>query len=99
MVDLWTLEELAIEGGASGVRIATRNWQVRNTTAYTRPDVSTGDDDTNVYRGFFGKRYVHGESLPFGAQQFSTTNQRVGVCGDGLSMLLRMGWAKVRWSA
>jgi hypothetical protein len=98
-IDLWTLEDIAIERGASELRVYMRTWSVRNTTPYTRTDVSTGDDDTNVYRGFYGRRFKHGEVLQIGAQQYSTTNDRVGGSGDALSLLMRVGWAKARWSA
>ena len=39
----------------------------------TRTDVSTGDQQTNMYRGYFGQRYRNGLALQFGAQQVGTS--------------------------
>ena len=55
------------------VRVYIRSWRVRRTTPVTRTDVSTGDQQTNLYRGFFGRRYDDGAALQFGAQQYGTT--------------------------
>jgi hypothetical protein len=100
-VQLWPMEEVAIERGASELRIHMRTWRQRRTTAHTRVDVSTGDEDTNIYRGFYGKRFSHGEALQIAAQQFSTQVRRSGIGGDGdaLSLLARVGIARDRWSA
>ncbi|HKW47776.1 MAG TPA: hypothetical protein VJN70_10035 [Gemmatimonadaceae bacterium] len=98
-VQLWTLEELRIEWGATEVRVYTRTWRVDRTTPYTRADISTGDQQTNLYRGYFGKRFGGGEGIQFGAQQYGTTPPgRVSPSSDQISLLGRLGWAKRGWS-
>lgn len=98
-VQLWTLEELRIEPGATEVRVYMRSWRVDRTTPYSRTDVGTGDQQTNVYRGFFGRRYRRGQGFQLGAQQYGTTpSQRRSPSSDLLSVLGRVGWARGRWS-
>jgi len=91
---LWTLEELRIERGATEIRVYSRTWRVVRTTPYSRVDISTGDQQTNLYRGFFGKRWNHGEGLQLAAQQYGTTQPVRGApSSDQLSLLGRLGWA------
>ena len=98
-VQLWTLEELRIEWGATEVRVYTRTWRVERTTPYSRADISTGDQQTNLYRGFFGKRFAGGEGIQVGAQQYGTTPPgRFSPSSDQISLLGRLGWAKHGWS-
>ena len=94
---LWTLEELRIERGATEIRVYMRSWRVDHTAPYTRVDATTGDQQTNVYRGFFGKRYDHGQALQFGMQQYGTTPDR-GASSDQLTMLGRLGVARAGWT-
>lgn len=94
---LWTLEELRIEQGPTELRLYMRSWRVDHTTPYTRVDATTGDQQTNLYRGFFGKRYGHGEAIQFGAQQYGTTPDR-GASADELTLLGRVGVARRGWS-
>lgn len=96
-IPLWSLEDIAVERSAGEVRISLKTWAVQSTTAYTRTDVYTGDENTNLYRGYYGKRYRHGEGFQLGAQQFSTTNPRSGG-GDELSILSRVAIGKANWS-
>ena len=98
-VQLWTLDQVFMERAAGEIRVHARTWQPERTTPYTRTDVLTGDEDTNVYRGLYGKRFDRGEGLQVGAQQFSTTSPRSGGGGDGLSVLARTGVARTSWSA
>lgn len=98
-VQLWTLEEVAVERDADELRVFLRSWSVNSTNAYTRTDVYTGDEDTNIYRGWFGRRYRSGWALQTGGQQYSTTNDRVGGSSDLLGLFLRVGWAKGSWRA
>jgi len=51
-IDLWTLEEVSVERGASELRVYLRSWTVDHTTPYTRADVLTGNNETNLYRAF-----------------------------------------------
>ena len=94
-VPLWPLEELRIERGATEVRIYTRTWRVDRTTPYTRTDISTGDQQTNLYRGFFGRRWAKGEGAQVAAQQYGTTPPFRGEpSSDQLALLGRIGWAR-----
>jgi len=97
-VQLWTLEHVSVEQFANELIVRLRSWQVDRTTAYTRTDVSTGDEDSNLYRGFYGKRFSGGGGIQAGGQQYSTTAARLGGGGDALSLLLRAGVARQRWS-
>jgi hypothetical protein len=72
---------------------------VDRTTPYSRTDVYTGDQATNLYRGLFGRRYRHGEALQFAAQQYGTDPGRLSESSDQLGVLARVGIARPRWSA
>jgi hypothetical protein len=98
-VQLWTLEEVAVERGADEVRVHLRSWRVDRTAVDTRTDVGTGDVDTNYYRGFLGRRFGHGEAVQLAAQQYgySSGNELFGG-GDQLAVLARVGWAWRRFS-
>ncbi len=94
-IPTWSLEEVVVERGADELRVHMRSWRTERTTASTRTDVLTGDEDTNLYRGFFAKRFRHGGALQAGAQQYGTTAPRPGQGGgDALSLLARVGWAR-----
>jgi hypothetical protein len=98
-VQLWQADEITVERAAGEIRVYVRTWTTRNTTAYTRVDVATGDEDTNLYRGFYGKRWGNGLALQVGAQQYGTgTRNRLGGGGDALDAVLRLGWARRGWS-
>lgn len=93
-IQLWTLEDVRVERGASEVRVYIRSWRVDRTTPSTRVDVSTGDQQTNMYRGFFGRRYQHGEALQVAAQQYGTTPGLLGASSDQTTLMGRVGWAR-----
>ena len=95
---LSTLEELRIERGADEVRVYARTWRVDRTTPYTRADVATGDQNTNLYRAFFGRRFSHGEVVQFVAEQYSTQPIRVLPSSDALNLMLRVGTTRGPWS-
>jgi hypothetical protein len=98
-LQLWQADDVVIERTASEVRVHVRTWTTRNTNAYTRVDIATGDEDTNLYRGLYGKRWGNGVALQVGAQQLGTgTRNRLGGGGDATNALLRLGWARGRWS-
>jgi hypothetical protein len=97
-IQLWSLESVSVERLGNEVRLNLRSWQADRTTPSTRVDVSTGDEDTNIYRGFYGKRFGNGGGLQFAGQQFNTTSQRFGGGGDNLSVLARVGVGGQRWS-
>jgi hypothetical protein len=98
MIQLWSLEEVAVERGVDELRVHLRSWREEHTSPRTRVDVATGDYNTNLYRGYFGKRFGHGEVLQFGGQQFSTRDPVFGGDGDRLSLVGRAGVARPRWS-
>ena len=97
-IPLFQLETLCIERFARELRVHMRSWRVDNTTPSTRTDVSTGDQSTNMYRGYFGRRYDHGEAIQFAAQQYGTTPSRAFASSDQLGVLARIGWARAKWS-
>jgi hypothetical protein len=93
-LNLWSADDVLVEVMADEIRVYIRSWRVRGTTPVTRTDVSTGDQQTNLYRGFFGKRYNGGEALQFAAQQYGTTPPSVfGTSNDQLALIGRVGWA------
>lgn len=96
-IPLWSLEEVRIDRSAGEVRVNLRTQTATSTTPFTRTDVFTGDEDTNIYRGFYGKRFDRGQALQFGAEQATTGSARSGA-GDKLSVLTRVGTANNRWS-
>ena len=97
-IQMWTLEHLSIERSASELRVYMRTWRVDNTDPYTRVDVATGNEDTNLYRGFYGKRYDNGGVLQLAGQQYGVASTRSAGSGDALSLLARVGIARKGWS-
>lgn len=97
-LQLWSLEQVTIERGADELRVYCRSWTVTRTTTSTRIDVLTGDQRTNLYRAFFGKRYKHGELLQVGGQQYGTSSDNGVGGGDELALFGRLGWANKNWS-
>lgn len=97
-VQLWTLENVSIERFANEIRVNLRSWRVDRTDPYTRVDIMTGDENTNLYRGFYGRRFDNGAGLQVAGQQYSTRSARFGGGGDALSFMMRMGIAKKSWS-
>ena len=95
-VQLSSLEEVAVERAAGELRVFLRTWRVRLTTASTRTDITTGSENTNLYRGFFGKRTNSGGVLQIAAQQYSTTSVRTAGDGDALAAFGRVGFARGR---
>jgi len=98
-VPLHALEEIRIERGAEEVRVYARTWRVERTDPYTRADIGTGDQNTNLYRAYFGRRYAHGEALQIAAEQFSTQPARRLPSSGGLHAMGRFGLTRGRWSA
>lgn len=96
VVPLFSLERVAVERAAGELRVHLRFWRVRLTTAETRTDITTGSENTNLYRGFFGKRSNNGAAVQVAAQQYSTTSARTRGDGDGLGAFVRLGVARGR---
>jgi len=97
-IQIWTLEEIAVERAAGEIRVHMRSWGVDRTAPYTRTDVITGNEETDIYRGFYGKRFGRGQALQIAAQQSSTQNERFGGGGGGLSLFGRVGIGRRMWS-
>ncbi len=97
-VELWPLEEVMVERAAGELRVHLRSWRVERTTPNSRVDVGTGEYETNVFRGFFGRRSEGGAAIQAGFQQFSTRETSFGGDGDELSIFGRAGWAGGPWS-
>lgn len=98
-VNLWTAEEVSVEQVAEEVRVYIRSWRVNNTNAETRTDIATGDQATNLYRGFFGRRFGNGLALQFAAQQYGTTPpSSLGGSSDQTGVITRIGWSDSTWS-
>ncbi|HEX7938176.1 MAG TPA: hypothetical protein VF483_04240 [Gemmatimonadaceae bacterium] len=98
-IPLWSLDDLLVERTASEIRIHMRSWRVERTTPYSRTDIYTGDQSTNLYRGYFGTRFRHGEVLQLSAQEFSTTPGRSEASNDQLGFMSRIGIARRTWTA
>jgi hypothetical protein len=97
-VQLFALEDVSVERGADELRVYLRTWRVERTATNTRVDVLTGDEGTNLYRGFYGKRYGNGMALQFAGQQYGTNSDPTIGGGDELSLTGRLGWAQGPWS-
>jgi TonB-dependent Receptor Plug Domain len=97
-IPLWPIEAVTVERSASEIRVYLNTWRVDRTTPYTRTDITSGDYQTNLYRGFFGRRFQQGEALQFGVQQYGTAPSRGGSSSDQLSLMGRLGWARGNFS-
>jgi hypothetical protein len=95
---LWQLEAVSVERGPGELRVHLRSWRVDHVMPMTRTDITSGSENTNLYRGFFGRRLQNGAAIQLGAQQYSTTSPRVGGDGTSLQVFGRLGWAWKRWS-
>ncbi|HEY0780353.1 MAG TPA: hypothetical protein VGD56_20520, partial [Gemmatirosa sp.] len=94
-VQLWLAEEVTIEPTAGEVRVFIRTRAPNNTTPQTRVDVFTGDQETNLYRAFYGKRFTNGGLLQVNLQEYGTGRaNRTGGGGDATNALVRLGWAR-----
>lgn len=95
---LHALEEVRIERGPEEVRVYARSWRVDRTTTYTRADIATGDQNTNLYRAFFGRRFDHGQALQISAEQYNTQPDRRLPSSGGLHLMGRFGLTHGPWS-
>jgi hypothetical protein len=95
---LHSLEEIRIERGADEVRVYARSWRVDRTIPYTRADISTGDQNTNMFRAFFGRRFSHGEALQVSADYYNTQADRRLPSSDMTNVMARLGTVRGPWS-
>ena len=93
------LEEIRIERGGEEVRVYARSWRVDRTIPYTRADIATGDQNSNLYRAWYGRRYDHGEALQVAAEQYTTQPNSRLPSSDVLNLMLRGGITRGPWSA
>ncbi len=98
LIPLWQLEDVSVEPAPGELRVHLRSWRVDRTVPFTRTDIVTGSENTNLYRGYFGKRLHNGGVVQFGAQQYNTASVRTGGDGSSLQFFTRVGWAGKRWS-
>ena len=97
-VPLWSLEDITVERGASELRVYVRSWSVTHTETNTRIDVTTGDQGTNLYHAFYGKRFGNGIALQLAGQQYGTSENNTLGGGSDLALMGRLGWANGKWS-
>jgi hypothetical protein len=97
-IDMWQLQDATIEPAAGEVRVHLRSWHVTSTVPRTRIDINTGDLQTNVFRGFYGRRFPTGHALQLGGSHYSTVDRRTAEEGDQTSFWGRVGWASGKWS-
>ncbi|MFL5606676.1 MAG: TonB-dependent receptor plug domain-containing protein, partial [Gemmatimonadaceae bacterium] len=95
---LHALEEVRIERGAEEVRVYATSWRVDRTDPYTRADIATGDQNTNLYRAYFGRRYDHGEVIQLSAEQNSTQPNRNLASSGALHVMGRVGLTRGPWT-
>ena len=96
-IELWSVEDVSVEIGADEIRVYLRSWSVDHTTPSSRADIFTGNEQTNLFRAFYGQRFGGGEALQVGAQQFTSVSN-LGGGGSGTSLFGRVGWARGPWS-
>jgi hypothetical protein len=97
-VPLWTLQNLTLARNADGLRVDLRTWEYNGTAPYTRIDALTGDLNTNLYRGFYAKRFYNGAGLQIALQQYGVNDNRNGGGGQDFTGLIRYGIAHRAWS-
>lgn len=97
-LQLWWYESCAIERAPAEVRVYLRTWRVRKTIPYTRVDIYTGDQELNVFRGYFAQRFGPGFGLQVAAENLSLSQSRTGGDGSRRAAMVRLGWASGRWS-
>jgi hypothetical protein len=94
-----TLEDLMIERGANEVRLHARTWRgPQRYSTYTRADVTTGDDQSNTFRGLLARRTRSGLAIQALAQNRGTTDLRVGGDGDATTLMGRVALVRERWT-
>ncbi|MEP6692180.1 MAG: hypothetical protein ABJD07_13555 [Gemmatimonadaceae bacterium] len=98
-VPLWSLESVVLERGADELRVYLRTWSVTHTTANTRTDVVSGDQNFNLYRAYYGKRLDNGAAIQGAGQQYGINPPATDGGGDRFDFFVRGGVANKRgWS-
>jgi TonB-dependent receptor-like protein len=91
-IQLWEFEEVAVERGASELRVYCRTIRANRTTPATRADVFTGNLQTNLYKAYYGQRFGPGFATQVGAYQYNNTGS-FGGGGNQSSIYVRVGYA------
>jgi hypothetical protein len=91
-IQLWEFEDVAVERGASELRVYCRTWRVNRTTPYSQATVVTGNQQTNLYKAFYGQRFGSGFATQVAAYQYNNTGS-FGGGGNQSSILVRVGYA------
>jgi len=92
--EMWAAQEVSVERTGDEVRVYIRTWQIDHVTPFTQTDIATGDQNTNLYRLFFGRGFANQVRMQIGVQQYGTTPPTfLGASSDELSALGRVGWA------
>lgn len=97
-IPIWSLRRVAVERVGTELRVDLRTWTVDRTNPYTRTDVYTGTEETDIYRGYYGKRFNNGAIFQTGGEQQASENVRFGGGGDALSVIARAGIGRQNWS-
>ena len=91
-IQLWEFQEVAVERGASELRVYCRTWSPTRVTPATRADVFTGNQQTNLYKAYYGQRFGPGFATQVGAYQYNNSGS-FGGGGNQSSIVLRFGYA------
>jgi hypothetical protein len=91
-IQLWEFEDVAVERGASELRVYCRTIRATRTTPATRADVFTGNQQTNLYKAYYAQRWGPGFASQIGAYQYNNTGS-FGGGGNQSSIYLRFGYA------
>ena len=97
-LQIHALEEVRLERAVDELRVYARSWRVDRTDPYTRADIATGDQNSNLYRAFIGRRYDNGAALQLGAEQLNTQPDRRLPSSDGLNIMGRAAMQRGPWT-
>ena len=97
-IQLWAFERCTVERGGAELRVYLRSWRYDKTIPSSRVDVFTGDQDANTFRGFFAQRFGPGLGVQAAGENLSLSNSRTGGDGSRRAGMVRLGWARGRWS-
>lgn len=92
------LEEVRLERAVDELRVYARSWRVDRTDPYTRADIATGDQNSNLYRAFIGRRYDNGAALQLSAEQTNTQPDRRLPSSDALNVMGRAAIQRGPWT-
>jgi hypothetical protein len=97
-IQLWAYEHCTVERGGTELRVYLRSWRYDKTIPSSRVDVFTGDQDANTFRGFYAQRFGPGLGIQAAGENLSLSNSRTGGDGSRRAGMVRLGWARGKWS-